>query len=90
MPEGGKPREILMLQPDLDPVRGCSEGGIMMSKIKRKAEVRALKQVETKIVPPKKNSSCPLTFSEDDLEGILTPNNDPLIINAKIMGTKVH
>ncbi|KAL8523774.1 hypothetical protein ACS0TY_013661 [Phlomoides rotata] len=42
MLEGGQQREILMLQPDLGPVRGCSEWGILMSKRKRKVEVQAL------------------------------------------------
>ncbi|KAL8480461.1 hypothetical protein ACS0TY_027117 [Phlomoides rotata] len=91
--EGNQPREILMLQPDLGPVGGCSEGGILVSTSKRnrKAVVRELDHVETGLgLLPKEALPSPLTFTADDLKGVLMPHNDPLVISMNIMGTKVH
>ncbi|KAL8483835.1 hypothetical protein ACS0TY_026502 [Phlomoides rotata] len=93
MAEDGQPREILMLRPDLGPVGGCSEGGILVfaSKRKRKAAVRELDQVETGLgQPPRQALPSPLKFTADDLKGVLMPHNDPLVISINIMGTKVH
>ncbi|KAL8469779.1 hypothetical protein ACS0TY_032583 [Phlomoides rotata] len=39
------------------------------------------------MTPPIKNTSCPLAFDEEDLMGVLTPHNDPLVISVSIMGT---
>ncbi|KAL8524280.1 hypothetical protein ACS0TY_014014 [Phlomoides rotata] len=82
-----------MLQPDLGPIGGCSEGGVLVSvsKRKRKADVRELEHVDTSAsLPSKEAQSSPLTFITDDLKGVLMPHNDPLVINMNIMGTKVH
>ncbi|KAL8530040.1 hypothetical protein ACS0TY_007208 [Phlomoides rotata] len=60
MLECGQQRKILMLQPELGPVVGCSEGGILMSKRKRMAEVRALNHVEeTEKAPRTMVTPCP-------------------------------
>ncbi|KAL8488627.1 hypothetical protein ACS0TY_024788 [Phlomoides rotata] len=93
MPEGSQPREILMLQPDLGPMGGYSEGGIQVSTSKRKikAVVRDLDHVDTRVgLPPREAKTYPHMFTENDLNGILMPHNDPLVINMNIMGTKVH
>ncbi|KAL8531186.1 hypothetical protein ACS0TY_007985 [Phlomoides rotata] len=93
MSEGSQPREILMLQPDLGLVGGCNEGGVLVStsKRKRKVVVRELDHVDTRVgLPPREVQTYPLTFTDDDLKGILMPHNDPLVISLNIMGTKVH
>ncbi|KAL8470422.1 hypothetical protein ACS0TY_033054 [Phlomoides rotata] len=93
MADGGQPQEILMLQPNLGPVGGCSKEGILVSaaKRKRKAAVRELDHVETGLgLPPKKALPSPLMFTTDNLKGVLMPHNDPLVISMNIMGTKVH
>ncbi|KAL8468797.1 hypothetical protein ACS0TY_031844 [Phlomoides rotata] len=93
MAEGGQPREILMLWPDLGPVGGCCKGGILVSasKRKRKAAVRELDHVETGLgLPPREALPSPLTFTANNLKGVLMPHNDPLVIIMNIMGTKVH
>ncbi|KAL8555597.1 hypothetical protein ACS0TY_003413 [Phlomoides rotata] len=82
-----------MLQPDLGPVGGCSKGGVLVSvsKRKRKTAVRALNHVQIETGSLKKKvPSFPLTFTEDDLNGIMTPHNNSLVVSANIMGTKVH
>ncbi|KAL8520824.1 hypothetical protein ACS0TY_011397 [Phlomoides rotata] len=82
-----------MLQPDLGPVGDYSEGGILVSVSKRKikAVVRELDHVDTRVgLPSREAQTCPLTFTKDDLKGILMPHNDPLVISKNIIGTKVH
>ncbi|KAL8536220.1 hypothetical protein ACS0TY_011740 [Phlomoides rotata] len=72
---------------------GCSEGGILVSasKRKRKTVVHELDLVETGLgLQPKEALSSPLTFTTDDLKGVMMPHNDPLVTSMNIMGTKVH
>ncbi|KAL8493362.1 hypothetical protein ACS0TY_024540 [Phlomoides rotata] len=89
MPEGGQQKEILMLQLNLGPVGGCSEWGVLMSKRKRKAEIQASNHVQAETCSQKKNvPSCQLTFTEDNLDDILIPHNDSLVVSVNIMGTK--
>ncbi|KAL8493493.1 hypothetical protein ACS0TY_024634 [Phlomoides rotata] len=42
MPEGGQPKEILMLPPDLGPVGGCSEGRVLVSVSRGKGRPRIM------------------------------------------------
>lgn len=83
---------------DLRTWKGLSSNGVIdvisreavvggESSAKRKAYLRSIHNIETR--SKKSRPSLPITFLEEDLEGILMPYDDPVIVLTIIVNFKV-
>lgn len=93
LPDKGKVRQdINMIHPDYGPMGGCCKESTL-SNNQKKMEMRALmnaRQICMASTSAEKAPSHQIVFFEDNLDGIVGPNNDSLVNSAHLLGMRVH